>query len=200
MGVMEVSAEDGSQDRAWICHLHHQVKVYDTLRDTFTQWIPYHAYDELLRQVVMFRQNYWPPTDTTQTTTSISPLETHHCRTFFVFLFSRFSAKILLIICPEVSTNMNYLTKQGRVGGSADQHSIWATHCIHWCISSQRVFGVISSGVAVTSLFGHIIIGLSQTVKTQDSDFTWERRVANVPEITLCISETEREAQKNSTH
>lgn len=59
-------------------------------------------------------------------------------------------------------------------------------------MSSHNVFGVISLGVAWKPLFGQMITGLSQTVTTQDSDFTWEWSVSNVPEISLCMSSAER--------
>ena len=80
-----------------------------------------------------------------------------------------------------------------------DQQSLFLTHCIHWCTSSNSVSGVMTSGVTLMPLFGQITTGLSQTAKTQDSDFTWERRVWNVSEMALCIRNTdtgtERERQ-----
>lgn len=63
-------------------------------------------------------------------------------------------------------------------------------------MSSHNVSGVISSGVALKALFGQMITGLSQTVRTQDSDFTWECSVSNVLEITLCMSSAERRQTK----
>lgn len=62
------------------------------------------------------------------------------------------------------------------------------TYCIHWCMSLHNVWAVICSGMTWKSLFGQMITGLPVSIKTQDSDFTWERSLSNVAEIVLRIS------------
>lgn len=73
------------------------------------------------------------------------------------------------------------------------------SYSIHLCRSSHNVFGVMSSGVTQKPLLGQIVTGLSQTVRTQDSDFTWEWSISNVLEISLCMSTAERRQRDNSS-
>ena len=110
-------------------------------------------------------------------------------KNMFIPLLSSFCFSFLQISCQRSLVHLSW-NKQKHSFENKWKKGSWfhikrerfkrTTYCIHWCIS------------ALTLLFGQIITGLSQTVRTQDSDFTLERRVSNVLEMTFCMRGTER--------
>lgn len=113
------------------------------------------------------------------------------------FLFCRPLPSIVLVIFPGANILQRNLIKNLCWEFKNKRRSrTKCAYCIHWWMSLHNVWAVICSGMAWKSLFGQMITGLPVSIKTQDSDFTWEWSLSNVAEIFWRISCAEKKKKE----